>query len=241
MKFHLTTRYGVLLIAAVNLSVAVAAFAIQVFTKLDPYCRTPEAVFRFVTFPVLSIAGAECLYGNVMFWEDSVWAMPVFYTLIVLNACIWGVVGVYLFGWFYRTFWIMPERVIPYDEADLKWDAFLVVLSHAVLISILFGIVYFLVPVPFTLLGNFGGPLPFSARLLFQTSIVWRHPVVDLLLAVGFLFADGRTYSWLCRSRGKKAGTIWAIGVTAAIAFAVAWYTVLALVFLNTAIPWRLK
>lgn len=126
-------------------------------------------------------------------------------------------------------------------ENDLKWDTFLVVFTHAVLILLLFGLLAFVLPVPFRLLGDFSGALPLSARLLFQTSIGWRHPVVDLLLAVGFLFADGRVYSWLCRSRGKKAGTAWAIGVTAAIAAAIVWYTVLTLVFLNSVIQWRLK
>jgi hypothetical protein len=241
MKFHLTKRHGILLVALVNLAVAVISLAIHASAKLDPHCRTPEAVFSFVTFPLAPIVGSGCVSGNIMFWTGSVWATPFFYALIVLNACIWGVVGMCLCGWCYRTFWIKPEQSIPFDGNDLKWDTLFVVFTHAVLLLLLFGVLAFLAPVPSRLLGIRYGAVPASAAWLIVTSTVWRHSVVNLLLAIGFLYADGGIYSWLCRSRGKRAGTIWAIGVSLAIAVAIVWYAVLSLMYLNTAIEWRLK
>ena len=240
MKLQFTTRHAILLIAGVNLTVAVISLAIQAFAKHDPYWRVLETVFSFVTFPLLFIAGLGCVRGNIMFWRGSVGAIPVFYALLVLNALVWGVVGVCLYGWLHRTFWIKPEHRAPDDEIDLRWDTCFVVFTHAVLILLLSGLLVFLVPVPFQLLGRYFGALPTAAEWLFQTSAVWRHPVVNILLAVGFLLADGRIYWRLCRFRGKRAGTIWAVGVTAAIVLAVVWYFVLSLVFLNTVIQWRL-
>lgn len=126
-------------------------------------------------------------------------------------------------------------------DNNLKWDVAHVVFTHAVLLLLLFGLIFFLAPVPFQLLGDFNGTLPLSARLLVATGGLWRHPGVTALLAVGFLFADGRIYAWLCRSKGKRAGTVWEISVTTTIALAIVWYTVLTLVFLNSVIRWRLK
>ncbi len=124
-------------------------------------------------------------------------------------------------------------------EDDMRWDTSLVVSTHAILLLLLFGVVYFLAPLPSGLLPEIGGTLPLSGRLLIGTGALWEHPIIVSLLAVGFLAADGRIYPALCRSRGKKAGAVWAIGVAVIIATAIVWYAVLGRLFLNAMVEWK--
>ena len=124
-------------------------------------------------------------------------------------------------------------------EDDMRWDTCLVVATHAILLLLLFGVVYFLAPLPSNLLSEIGGPLPLSGRLLIGTGALWKHPIIVSLLAVGFLAADGRIYPVICRSRGKKAATIWAIGVAVCITTAIVWYAVLSRLFLNVMVEWK--
>lgn len=127
------------------------------------------------------------------------------------------------------------------SEDDIKWDTRLVVATHAILVLLLFGVVYFLAPLPPKLWPEIGGVLPLSARLLMLTGVPWEHPLIMSLLAIGFLVADGRIYAWLCQSKGKKAGSLWAVGVTLVITAAIVWYAVLGRLFLNAMVEWKVR
>lgn len=228
----------VVLIAMVNLVVAVSSLTIQDLTKLNACECLPMAVFSLTTFPVLTFL------GNPILASGSMWAITAFLLLLLLNAVIWGIAGAFgarTYRWLYRLFWFESDGGILNEESNLKWDVLFVVFTHAILLAILFGLLVFLVPLPFALLGDFGGSLPLPVQLLWKTSIVWRHPLVDILLVFVFLFIDGRNYLWLCRTRGKKAATIWAISVTVVIVMAIVWYATLALIFSNTVIRWKLR
>ena len=131
--------------------------------------------------------------------------------------------------------------VIPDKDSDLRWDTYLVVFTHAVLMLMLFGFVYFLVIPPSQLMGDLSGSLPLSFRLLIQTGALWNHPFVVSVMAIVFLMVDGWVYSSLCRSKGKRAGTIWAASVTTVLVLAIAWYAVLGRLFLNDLVRWRIK
>lgn len=239
MKYKLTTARIVVLIAMVNLVVAVSSLTIQPFSGINPCEYLPTVVFCLVTFPVLTFV------GNPILTSTSMWAIPLLYVLLVLNGVLWGIAGVYgagVCGRLYRLFWIEPDGVVVSNEADLKWDVLFVVFTHFVLLVILIGLLISLIPISLAVMGDFCGTLPLPARLLIGSSFVMqKHPLVSLLLLGGSLYLDGRNYIWLCRTRGKKAATIWASSVSMVILLAIVWYTSLALIFLNTVIHWRIR
>ena len=126
-------------------------------------------------------------------------------------------------------------------ESDLRCDTYMVVFTHLILILLLFGDVYYWVSLPAQLLLEIGGTFPLSGRLLIGTGRLWEHPAIVSLLAVGFLVADGRIYASLCRAKGKRAGALWACGVTTTIVLVIIWYSVLGRLFLNVMIGWKIK
>ena len=239
MKYKLTTARIVVLVVVLNLVVAVAAIMIQPFVWHNPCQFLPTVVVYLMTFPVFTFI------GNPIVSSTSMWAIPVFLLMLILNAVIWGIVGAFgvrLCGWLYRLLWIEPDAVVGNDRNNLKWDVLFVVFTHAILLAILIGLLISLGSGTFDLLGEFSGTLPLPARLLLASYLsLQKYSLVGILLLIGFLYIDGRIYLWLCRTRGKKDASIWAISVTGIILSAIIWYVTIAMMFLNTLIHWKIK
>ena len=130
---------------------------------------------------------------------------------------------------------------MPHHECDLRWDTYLVVFTHAVLTLILFGVVFFLAVPPGQLIGEMSDSFPLSARLLMKTGTLWNHPIYVFVSAIGSLMLDAWVYSSLCRSKGKRAGTVWAASVTTILALAIGWYAVLGRLFLIDLVRLRIR
>ena len=125
---------------------------------------------------------------------------------------------------------------------DLRWDTYLAVFTHGVLLLMLWGVICFLAPPPSQLMPEGSGTIPLKYRLLIGATITWlKHGFIILLLFSGFLFADGWVYSSLCLAKGKRAGNLWAAGVTTVIVLAITWYAVLGRLWLNELVRWRIK
>ena len=130
----------------------------------------------------------------------------------------------------------------PSPSDDLRWDTYLVVFTHAVLLLILWGTVCVLASPLIQLIGDNCGTLPLTLRMLFSSWYFYlKYGIIIIPLAIGFLFADGWVYSSLCRSKGKRAGTIWAMGVTTVIVLAIAWHAVVGRLWLNELVRLKIK
>lgn len=108
---------------------------------------------------------------------------------------------------------------------DPQWDTVLVIGFHALLLLLLGALLFFVIPtLGLVFSQELGGPLPWALRRLVETPFPTQHPILVIPFALAFLWADTRIYMTLCTRRGKKAGTLWALGVALAIALAIVWF-----------------
>jgi hypothetical protein len=215
MKLPSTKAHGVLLIAAVNLAAAVGSIAIAAFGTLSPCSSWPQDAFRVVTFPILLILAS--VSENMLWWIGSFRTIAAFYALLVINAFVWGVIGMRLLCWWHRTFWIMPGHPRPYDEADLRVSVRRAIVLHCWLLLLLllclrhavFLFIRVLLP------DSFSGSLPYSLELLlgntqflFGAGLWYSIPVWAVLL-----WLDAKAYRHLYITRGRRAAQRWSLVV----------------------------
>lgn len=109
------------------------------------------------------------------------------------------------------------------NPGDLRWDVRLVVTFHALLLILLIVFLWSSVWALVSLLP--WGQLPWATQEFMNVSgLVRSHPLLMPLITFCFLWADAKAYTWFWRKRGKKAATLWAIGVAAIIALAIGWF-----------------
>ena len=119
------------------------------------------------------------------------------------------------------------------DGDDLRWDVFLVVTFHSILLSLLFLLLWFSVPLVWALLGDFRTLLPWFLYQLIPCGFV-RHPLLCLVVVLPLLWGDARLYRCLCMTHGKKAGTLYAMAVGGIVLLAILWFGFLFSLSLNS-------
>ena len=106
-----------------------------------------------------------------------------------------------------------------------QWDTVLVLSFHALLLLLLGALLLFVIPtLGLVFPKELGAPLPWALRQLVKTPFPTQHPILVIPFALAFLWADTRIYMTLCARRGKRAGTLWALGVAVAISLAIVWF-----------------
>lgn len=115
----------------------------------------------------------------------------------------------------------------PPKRDDLWWDVILVVIFHGILCALLLLILWFIIPLIGSLLGDFMGSLPWYTQQLLNASNFVRRLLLSLVAVLVLLWVDGKIYRWLCVTRGKKAGTLYAAAVGGIILIAILWFGIL--------------